>query len=107
MRQLYLVALLMFVVAGCGQNAGERTAATILEDRTAWKKLTKGMTQDKVRGLLGEPVRVEAQEDVTAWYYQAGPPLSRDEHGWVVPRGALLFSTSSGGSPKLTVWREP
>jgi hypothetical protein len=107
MRQLLLVALLVLVVAGCGQSPGERTGATIVDDRTAWKKLTKGMTQDKVRGLLGEPVRVETQEEVTAWYYQAGPPLSRDEHGWVVPRGALLFSASGGGSPKLTTWREP
>src|SRR5215510_2421820 len=98
MRQLLLVPALVCFVAGCGQGAGEKPAAKILEDRTAWKKLTKGMTQDKVRGLLGEPVRVEDQGKVTAWYYQAGPPLSRDQYGWVVPRGALLFSAAGGGS---------
>src|SRR5438067_680178 len=107
MRHLLVVPVLMLFVAGCRQGSGEKSAATILEDRAAWKKLAKGMTQDKVRGILGEPVRVESQAEVTAWYYQAGPPLSRDEQGWVVPRGALLFSTSSGGSPKLTMWREP
>jgi hypothetical protein len=107
MRQLLLVAALVGFAAGCGPGAGEQPGAKVLGDRTAWKKLTKGMTQDKVRGLLGEPVRVEDQEKVTAWYYQAGPPLSRDAYGWVVPRGALLFSTAAGGRPKLTAWREP
>ena len=107
MRQRLVVPVLVLLAVGCGQRASDKPGATILEDRAAWKKLTKGMTQDKVRGLLGEPVRVESQAEVTAWYYQAGPPLSRDEQGWVVPRGALLFSTSGGGSPKLTAWREP
>jgi hypothetical protein len=107
MRRFLLAAALAFVVAGCGQSSGDKPAAAIVENRTAWKKLAKGMTQDKVRGLMGEPVRVENQGKVTAWYYQAGPPLSRDEYGWVVPRGALLFSTTSGGGAKLTAWREP
>jgi hypothetical protein len=65
------------------------------------------MTQDQVRALMGEPVRKDDKEQVTAWYYQAAPPLERDENGWVVPRGALLFSTPSGGTSKLTTWREP
>jgi hypothetical protein len=107
MRQLLLVLPLVFLVAGCGQSASETPGAKILQDRTAWKKLTKGMTPDKVRGLLGEAVRVDNQGQVTAWYYQPAPPLSRDEYGWVVPRGALLFSTAGGGRPKLTAWREP
>jgi hypothetical protein len=107
MRQHFLVPMLMLVAAGCGESASDKPAATILEDRTAWKKLTKGMTPDQVRGLLGQPVRVETQAEATAWYYQAGPPLSRDESGWVVPRGALLFLTVGDGSPKLTAWREP
>ena len=107
MRQLLLVSALVFLVAGCGQSASEKPGAVMQEDRTAWKRLTKGMTQDRVRGLLGAPGRVEDQGKVTAWYYQAGPPLSRDEYGWVIPRGALLFSTTGGGSPTLTAWREP
>jgi hypothetical protein len=107
MRQLLLVLVLVFFGAGCTSSSSEKPQARILDDRTAWKKLAKGMTQDKVRGLFGEPVRVESQEEVTCWYYQAGPPLSRDEYGWVVPRGALLFSTKGGGDAKLTAWREP
>jgi hypothetical protein len=107
MRQLLLAVLLVFFVAGCGTGSGGPSSNRILEDRAAWKKLTKGMTQDKVRGLLGEPVHVENQGEITGWYYQAGPPLSRNEKGWDVPRGALLFSSSGGGSPTLTSWREP
>jgi hypothetical protein len=107
MRQFVLVTVVASFVAGCGQSPSEKPGAKILEDRTAWKKLTKGMTQDKVRSLLGEPLRAEIQGDVAGWYYQGGPPLSKDENGWVVPRGMLLFSTKGGGSPKLTVWREP
>jgi hypothetical protein len=107
MRQFLLAVVLVFFVAGCARSSNEPSGKSILEDRTAWKKLTKGMTQDKVRGLLGEPVRVEEQGEVTGWYYQAGPPLSRNEKGWDVPRGALLFSTSGGGSPTLLSWREP
>ena len=107
MRLLLLVVALAFLGTGCGQSPGEKPGAKILEDRKAWKKLTKGMTQDKVRGLMGEPARVEDQGQVTAWYYQEAPPLSKDEKGWVVPRGALLFAKAGGGSPKLTAWREP
>jgi outer membrane protein assembly factor BamE (lipoprotein component of BamABCDE complex) len=107
MRQLALVLVLVFFVAGCGQSPSEKPGAKILEDRTAWKKLTKGMTQDKVQGLLGEPLRVENQREVTAWYYQEGQPLSKDENGWVVSRGMLLFATKGGSEAKLTTWREP
>jgi hypothetical protein len=95
------------MVAGCGQSSSEKPAAPILEDRAAWNKLKKGMTQDSVRGLLGEPVRVDTEAEATAWYYQQGPPLARDENGWVISRGALLFSTKDRGSPKLVQWREP
>jgi hypothetical protein len=107
MRQLLLIPVLVFFVAACGHSSSESSRNSILEERAAWKKLTKGMNQDKVRGLLGEPLLVENQGAVTGWYYQAGPPLSRNEKGWDVPRGALLFSSSGGGSPTLTSWREP
>ena len=107
MRPFFLVPVLAFFVAGCGQGPSEKPGAKILEDRTAWKKLTKGMTQAKVKGLLGEPLRVENQGEVTGWYYQECPPLAKDENGWVVSRGMLLFSTKGGGGPKLTTWREP
>jgi outer membrane protein assembly factor BamE (lipoprotein component of BamABCDE complex) len=107
MRLLVLAPVLVLFVSGCGQSPSEKPGAKILEDRTAWKKLTKGMTQDKVQGLLGEPLQIESQGEVTGWYYQKGPPLSKDENGWVVSRGMLLFTTKGGGEAKLTTWREP
>ena len=106
MRQLALVMVLVFFVAGCGHSPSEKPGAKILEDRAAWKKLTKGMTPDKVKGVLGEPLRVEKQGEVAGWYYREGPPLSKDDNGWILSRGVLLFSTKGGG-PKLTAWREP
>jgi hypothetical protein len=107
MRQL-LVLTLVAGALGCGKTSSEKTTtAKTLEDRTLWKKLAKGMTQDQVRSLMGEPLRVQSEAKVAAWYYQDGPPLERDEYGWVVPRGALLFSTNGGVGAKLTSWREP
>jgi outer membrane protein assembly factor BamE (lipoprotein component of BamABCDE complex) len=109
MRRLLPVALLMLVVAGCGPSANDQ-ATRLAQDRTGWRKLAKGMTPDKVRAVLGEPLRVEDQAEVTCWYYQEGQPLERnatDPGKWMIPRGALLFSTKPGGGPKLTEWREP
>ena len=104
-----LLALLMVVTAGCGSSASDQ-AARLSQDRTGWRKLTKGMTPEKVRAVLGEPVRVENQAEVTCWYYQDGEPLhqdAQDARTWIVPRGALLFSARAGGAARLTQWREP
>jgi len=107
MRQFLLAVVLVFFVAGCARSSNEPSGKSILEDRTAWKKLTKGMTQDKVQGILGEPLRIEKQGEITGWYYQKGEPLAKDEYGWVVTRGMLLFTTKGGGEARLTKWREP
>jgi hypothetical protein len=107
MRQLALVLVLVMFLTGCGQSSSEKSGAKTIEDRTAWKKLTKGMTQDKVQGILGEPLRIEKQGEITGWYYQKGEPLAKDEYGWVVTRGMLLFTTKGGGEARLTKWREP
>jgi hypothetical protein len=107
MRHL-LVALLL-VGAGCGEKQPEVPAAIAKQDRASWRKLAKGMTPDKVRALLGEPLRVENEGEATCWHYQAGQPLERDASNpkrWVLSRGSLLF-LPRGGSPKLTEWREP
>jgi hypothetical protein len=109
MRRLFLAPLLLFLAAGCGQRPDEQGAAAT-EDRTDWRKLSKGMTPEKVRAVLGEPVRVEDQEEVTCWYYRQGEPLHRDAlnaRKWVIPRGSLLFSARAAGGPKLAEWREP
>jgi hypothetical protein len=68
------------------------------------------MTEAKVRAILGEPIKVDKQADVICWYYQEGQPLERnatDPRKWVIPRGALLFSTKAAGSPRLAEWRDP
>ena len=104
-----LLALLMVVTAGCGSSTTDQ-AARLSQDRTGWRKLTKGMTPEKVRAVLGEPVRVENQAEVTCWYYQEGQPLERnatDPGKWMIPRGALLFSSKGAGGPRLAEWREP
>ena len=107
MRQLVLVLALL--VAGCGQNTSDQEQeAKQKQDRSAWRKLSKGLYQEKVRGLLGEPMKVEDQEGVTCWYYQQGEPLHRDDkNAWMIPRGALLFSRKDAAGPKLSAWREP
>jgi hypothetical protein len=105
--RLFLVLALIVFAAGCGQKPVEKTEPKILGDRGAWKKIAKGMTQEKVKAVLGEPAHVESQEKVTAWYYQQSAPLIREERGWVIPRGAVLFSSTGSGGPTLTTWREP
>jgi hypothetical protein len=109
MRRLLPLALLLLVLSGCGPSANDQ-ATRLAQDRTGWRKLAKGMTPEKVRGVLGEPLRVEDQAEVTCWYYQEGQPLERnatDPGKWMIPRGSLLFSTKAAGTPKLTEWREP
>jgi outer membrane protein assembly factor BamE (lipoprotein component of BamABCDE complex) len=66
MRQLLLVPVLLLLATGCGQSPGDKAqAGRLKQDRTAWRKLTKGMTPDQVRALLGEPLRVEQQGEAT------------------------------------------
>jgi outer membrane protein assembly factor BamE (lipoprotein component of BamABCDE complex) len=108
MRQLHVVFLLMVLVAGCGQSSNEKVpAAKLNQDRTLWRKLSKGMTADKVRAILGEPIRLDNREGVTCWYYQEGQSLYWNDKEWVIPRGALLFSSKGRENPQLKGWREP
>ena len=66
------------------------------------------MPADKVRALLGEPLRSEDQGDVTCWYYGGGEPLHKDDKiGWIYPRASVLFSKKGAGELRVTNWREP
>jgi hypothetical protein len=61
-------------------------------DLANWRRLSRGMTMDQVRALLGEPEKVDANSLVTWWY-------------WDFASGAYVqFDTSSG---KLDGWSEP
>jgi hypothetical protein len=51
MRRLLRVALLVVVVSGCGPSAND-PASRLSQDRTGWRKLTKGMTPGKGPGRL-------------------------------------------------------
>src|SRR5438034_7312863 len=109
MRRLLLVPLLLLVASGCGPGPTAPVAKTN-PDRGIWRKLSRGMSQERVRAVLGEPLRVENQGDLTCWYYQEGEPLHQDAQNartWVIPRGSLLFSGKAGGGCRLTQWREP
>src|SRR5262245_49374463 len=109
MRPLLLVPLLIAFASGWGSNPTAEVAKTG-PDRGIWRKLSKGMSQEKVRAVLGEPLRVENQGSLTCWYYQDGEPLHQDAQDariWVIPRGSLLFSSKAGGGARLTQWRQP
>ncbi|MBN1524317.1 MAG: hypothetical protein JW904_07545 [Spirochaetales bacterium] len=58
----------------------------------AWRKLKRGMTEDEVRRLLGEPDRIIASGAMTIWYF--GEPawasmvnfVDNKVNGWTEPR---------------------
>jgi outer membrane protein assembly factor BamE (lipoprotein component of BamABCDE complex) len=77
MWRMLLAVLLPLLLAGCHPSSPDQ-GPIMSEDRTGWKKLSKGMTPEKVRTLLGEPLRVDTQGEVLGWYYREGQPLERD-----------------------------
>ncbi len=108
MRHRLLVFLLL-LVTGCGPRASS-PGETTPPDRNGWRQLARGMSQDQVRALLGEPRRIEEKEEVVCWHYQKGRSLERDAADpsqWVLPRGSLLFAGGPAGSRTLAEWREP
>jgi outer membrane protein assembly factor BamE (lipoprotein component of BamABCDE complex) len=110
MRRLFVCLLVIVLVAGCRQGSSETGGAIAKQDPASWRKLSKGMTEDQVRAILGDPGAVENKDGVTCWHYQDNQPLERnptDASKWVVTRGSLLFSAKGASSPKLTEWREP
>ena len=111
MRHLPFALVLLILVAGCRQDSSAAVEEPgPSQDRGNWRKLKKGMTQEQVKALLGEPVQVEKVDDATCWHYRPGQPLERhatDPNEWRISRGSLLFSAKGTGDPKLTEWREP
>lgn len=56
---------------------------------TNWRKLSRGMTMDEVRGVLGEPASVVAFPSSTSWKYPSGGfvEFGSDDNveGWMEP----------------------
>jgi hypothetical protein len=63
----------------------------ITSDKQIWRKLKKGMTQDNVRKLLGEPLTINSQV-YTYWYYSNS-----------VSHSFVIFDTDN----KVMGWNEP
>ena len=54
-----------------------------------WRRLSRGMTMDAVRGLLGEPESVMAFPSITTWQYPNGASVDFSSEnkvqGWMEP----------------------
>lgn len=58
-------------------------------DVANWRRLSRGMTMDAVRALLGEPESVYTASDFTFWQYPDGGRVNFDSDkvdGWSEPR---------------------
>ncbi|MBN1892334.1 MAG: outer membrane protein assembly factor BamE [Clostridiales bacterium] len=61
-------------------------------DKRIWRKLKRGMSEDEVRDILGEPSRVTVLGRTTVWYYE----------GSTIVGGDVTFSDDN-----LSSWSEP
>jgi len=68
----------------------EKTVPFVAPGLRAWRQITKGMTRQQIRALLGEPLKINAT-GLEEWYY------SDDE------LGAFVWFNSQG----VCGWREP
>ena len=74
------------------ENRGTRSATAVAQatdgeaagwkDRSQWRKLQRGMSEDDVRRLLGEPGKVSVARSYEFWYY-AGGDVAFDKKGRV------------------------
>jgi hypothetical protein len=73
-----------------------RTATPGAADRwryiANWRSLWRGMTEDDVRSVLGEPQKIDAGPVITIWHYD-------------YPRGGSVRLSSS--DHRVEGWREP
>jgi hypothetical protein len=109
MRHLFVLPVVLFLAASCGQRGIEKKEEpSAMKDRTAWRKLSRGMPPDKVRQLLGEPFHIDDQQGAMCWFYGGRGALSKDDsNAWVYPRGSVLFIRKGAGGAKVNNWREP
>src|SRR5690606_21852951 len=84
------VEILESIIAEQSKNKSE-ISSSIPTDKKTWRKIKKGMTQDEVRKLLGEPLTVSGG-GLTNWYYSESLA-----HSWVA------FTDREG----VRAWNEP
>ena len=84
------VAILENIIADQNNEKAINTNV-ITADRQIWRKLRKGMNQDDVRKLLGEPLTIRSQV-FTQWFYSES-----NSHSYV------MFDTKD----KVNGWSEP
>jgi len=68
----------------------EKSVPSVPPERSSWRQLSKGLSREQVRSLLGEPSRISGG-DVEFWYYNQN-----------FSSGSLMFIRSH-----LDSWREP
>jgi hypothetical protein len=70
-------------------------------DVNVWRMLKRGMTEEEVRSLLGEPRQVRFSRGYTYWYYEPRPVTVRPT--WMVAQPYAMFA----GDGRLAMWDEP
>ena len=68
----------------------DKSVPSVPPERSSWRQLSKGLSREQVRSLLGEPSRISGG-DVEFWYYNQN-----------FSSGSLMFIRSH-----LDSWREP
>jgi hypothetical protein len=96
MKHVTFAAIIITTLfTGCGKQADK--AGKVPADRAAWRQLRQDMTEDQVRSILGEPLRVERYERIVYWLYQDGEIRDRK-----MPRGCVQFKREE----TLTSWAD-
>ncbi|MFO7956392.1 MAG: hypothetical protein R6X33_04790 [Candidatus Brocadiia bacterium] len=85
------ILLLLGLLLGCG-SAGRPVASgpSPRAPTSAMERVSLGMSGDRVRELLGEPLAVEDKredEETESWYYESGVVILR--RGEVIFRGPV------------------
>lgn len=69
-----VIALVSVMACGCASKPcpPPRTAvqaSPVWQEEERWQKLKRGMTEEDVRGILGEPDRTDEGRWLIYWYY--------------------------------------
>jgi outer membrane protein assembly factor BamE (lipoprotein component of BamABCDE complex) len=71
------------------ENASQQTKPAPAPTLSAWRQLSKHMSRDQVRALLGEPERIDAGPFFDNWQWKSGGSATFSDQGligWSEPR---------------------